>query len=71
MASPSDGLSEDQKKLLLETMAQVIGDLPPNIITASLDSSNPFQSKGVVDVNSTDQIFTEMIKHRIEIVNKQ
>jgi hypothetical protein len=62
MASPSDALSEDQKKNLLETMAQVISDLPPNIITASLDSANPFQSTGVVNVNSTDQIFNEMIK---------
>jgi hypothetical protein len=55
-------LSEDQKKNYLELMAQVINDLPPNIITASLDAANPFQSKGVVDVNSTDTIFSEMIK---------
>ena len=45
-------------------MAQVISDLPPSIITASLDAANPFQSKGVVDVNSTDTIFSEMIKQK-------
>ncbi len=57
----------DQKSLF----ATVIEKLPPAKLALVLDTANALQSKGVVDVNTTDVIFSEMLKVYVKLLQKE
>ena len=55
----------------LQLFATVIEELPPVKLAHALDSANALQTKGVVDVNTTDVIFAEMLKSYIKLLSKE
>jgi hypothetical protein len=55
----------------ISLFATVIEELPPAKLALVLDTANALQSKGVVDVNTTDVIFSEMLKVYVKLLQKE
>ena len=55
----------------LSLFATVIEELPPAKLALVLDTANALQSKGVVDVTTTDVIFSEMLKVYVKLLQKE